>query len=164
MPGQSLEGQGELRFGGLVRRVANPANLPAGTPRPYGSYFDGVVDTIEGAVDDAIALDRERAEKGPRGPLHGIPIVLKDNYDTVDMPTTAASVAMAGFIPPDDAYQVRKLRAAGAVFIGKTNLHEFARRDPCAKPKRDRPIVEAMHTDPGFRLGEHTRVIIRDLQ
>jgi Asp-tRNA(Asn)/Glu-tRNA(Gln) amidotransferase A subunit family amidase len=80
-----------------------------------------------GALDDAIALDRERAANGPRGPLHGIPMVLKDNYDTVDMPTTAASVAMAGFVPPDDGYQVRKLREAGAVFIGKTNLHEFAR-------------------------------------
>jgi Asp-tRNA(Asn)/Glu-tRNA(Gln) amidotransferase A subunit family amidase len=79
------------------------------------------------AVDEAIAMDRERAENGPRGPLHGIPVLLKDNYDTVDMPTTAASVAMAGFVPPDDAYQVRKLREAGAVFIGKTNLHEFAR-------------------------------------
>ena len=80
-----------------------------------------------GALDDAIALDRERAEKGPRGPLHGIPIVLKDNYDTGDMPTTAGAVAMAGFIPPDDGYQVRKLREAGVVIIGKTNLHEFAR-------------------------------------
>jgi amidase len=79
------------------------------------------------AVDEAIALDRERDEKGARGPLHGIPVVLKDNYDTADMPTTAGSVAMAGLIPPDDAYQVRRLRDAGAVFIGKTNLHEFAR-------------------------------------
>jgi Asp-tRNA(Asn)/Glu-tRNA(Gln) amidotransferase A subunit family amidase len=79
------------------------------------------------AVEEAIALDRERDEQGARGPLHGIPVVLKDNYDTADMPTTASSVAMAGYIPPDDAYQVRKLREAGAVFIGKTNLHEFAR-------------------------------------
>jgi Asp-tRNA(Asn)/Glu-tRNA(Gln) amidotransferase A subunit family amidase len=79
------------------------------------------------AIDEAAALDRERRNQGPRGPLHGIPIVLKDNYDTYDMPTTAASVAMAGFVPPDDAYQVRRLRDAGAVIIGKTNLHEFAR-------------------------------------
>ena len=79
------------------------------------------------ALDDAIALDRERVEKGPRGPLHGIPVVLKDNYDTADMPTTAGAVAMAGFMPPDDGHQVRKLRDAGVVFIGKTNLHEFAR-------------------------------------
>ena len=79
------------------------------------------------ALEEADALDRERTAKGARGPLHGIPIVLKDNYDTHDMPTTAASVAMTGFVPPDDAFQVRKLREAGAVLIGKTNLHEFAR-------------------------------------
>lgn len=79
------------------------------------------------ALEDAAALDRERADTGARGPLHGIPVVLKDNFDTADMPTTAGSVAMTGFVPPDDAYQVRKLRDAGAVFIGKTNLHEFAR-------------------------------------
>ena len=79
------------------------------------------------ALEEAAALDREREEKGPRGPLHGIPIVLKDNYDTHDMPTTASAVAMAGFVPPDDGTQVRRLREAGAVVIGKTNLHEFAR-------------------------------------
>jgi amidase len=79
------------------------------------------------ALEEAGALDRERAEKGPRGPLHGIPVLLKDNYDTHDMPTTASAVVLSGFIPPDDAYQVRKLREAGAVFIGKTNMHEFAR-------------------------------------
>lgn len=79
------------------------------------------------ALEVARRLDRERAEQGPRGPLHGIPIVLKDNYDTFDMPTTAGAIAMDGFVPPDDGYQVRRLRAAGAVFIGKTNLHEFAR-------------------------------------
>jgi Asp-tRNA(Asn)/Glu-tRNA(Gln) amidotransferase A subunit family amidase len=79
------------------------------------------------ALEEAAALDRERGENGARGPLHGIPIVLKDNYDTHDMPTTASAMAMAGFVPPDDGTQVRKLREAGAVFIGKTNLHEFAR-------------------------------------
>jgi Asp-tRNA(Asn)/Glu-tRNA(Gln) amidotransferase A subunit family amidase len=79
------------------------------------------------AIEDAVALDRERAAGGVRGPLHGIPVVLKDNYDTYDMPTTASVIAMAGFVPPDDGYQVRKLREAGAVFIGKTNMHEFAR-------------------------------------
>ena len=79
------------------------------------------------ALEQAAALDRERAATGPRGPLHGITIVLKDNYDTHDMPTTAASLALEGFVPPDDAYAVKKLRDAGAVIIGKTNLHEFAR-------------------------------------
>jgi amidase len=56
-------------------------------------------------------------------PLHGIPILVKDNYDTGDMPTTNASEALAGTRPPDDATQVAKLRAAGAIIIAKTNLH-----------------------------------------
>ena len=78
------------------------------------------------ALEDADALDRERRERGPRGPLHGIPLVIKDNYETADMPTTGGSVALAGFRPGRDAVQVAKLRAAGAVILGKTNLHELA--------------------------------------
>ncbi len=78
------------------------------------------------AIERAEALDKERREKGPRGPLHGIPIVLKDNYDTADMPTTGGSIALSEFFPRDDAFQVRKLREAGAIVIGKTNLHELA--------------------------------------
>ncbi|MCI0437461.1 MAG: amidase [Gemmatimonadetes bacterium] len=75
---------------------------------------------------EAAALDAERARGAVRGPLHGIPILLKDNFDTHDMPTTAGSIALAGMIPPDDAFQVRRLREAGAVILGKTNLHELA--------------------------------------
>lgn len=74
----------------------------------------------------AEALDRERAEQGPRGPLHGIPVVVKDNFDTADMPTTGGSPALAGHIPARDAFQVHRLRAAGAVILGKANLHEMA--------------------------------------
>ena len=78
------------------------------------------------ALAEAEALDRERVAKGPRGPLHGIPIILKDNYGTADMTTTAGSLALLGFTPLADAFQVRKLREAGAVIIGKSNLHELA--------------------------------------
>jgi Asp-tRNA(Asn)/Glu-tRNA(Gln) amidotransferase A subunit family amidase len=78
------------------------------------------------ARDEAAALDAERAESGPRGPLHGIPVVLKDNIGTADMQTTAGSLALKGFTPAEDAFQVRKLREAGAVIIGKANLFEFA--------------------------------------
>jgi amidase len=78
------------------------------------------------ALADADALDKERAAKGPRGPLHGIPIVVKDNFETADMPTTGGSIALAGFEPKEDAFQVAKLHAAGAVILGKTNLHELA--------------------------------------
>ncbi len=74
----------------------------------------------------AAALDEERALRGTRGPLHGIPVILKDNYDTADLPTSAGSIALAGMIPPDDAFQVRKLREAGAVILGKSNMHELA--------------------------------------
>src|SRR6059058_5296957 len=78
------------------------------------------------ALDAADALDRERAASGARGPLHGIPIAVKDNFETADMPTTGGSMALAGFMPGRDAFQVEKLRGAGAVIIGKTNLHELA--------------------------------------
>ena len=78
------------------------------------------------ARDEAAALDAERAASGARGPLHGIPVVVKDNIGTGDLPTTAGSLALEGFIPSEDAFQVRRLREAGAVIIGKANLCEFA--------------------------------------
>jgi Asp-tRNA(Asn)/Glu-tRNA(Gln) amidotransferase A subunit family amidase len=79
------------------------------------------------ALEEADALDKERAAKGPRGPLHGIPVVLKDNMNTKDMPTTGGSTAFAGAQPQSDAFIVARLREAGALFIGKGNLHELAR-------------------------------------
>ncbi|MEO1934467.1 MAG: amidase family protein [Myxococcales bacterium] len=78
------------------------------------------------AMREADALDKERAENGPRGPIHGIPILVKDNMDVAGMPTTAGSRALDGLIASQDAFVVAKLRAAGAVIMGKTNLHEFA--------------------------------------
>lgn len=78
------------------------------------------------AREDADALDRERAEKGVRGPLHGIPVVIKDNYDTADMPTSGGNLGLATMQPAADAFQVRKLREAGAVILGKTTMHELA--------------------------------------
>ncbi len=78
------------------------------------------------ALDTARALDAERKAKGPRSPLHGIPVVLKDNYDTADMPTTGGSVLLEGWIPPDDAFLVKRLRAAGAILLAKLNMSEFA--------------------------------------
>jgi len=78
------------------------------------------------ALETARALDAERKAKGPRSPLHGIPIVLKDNYNTFDLPTTGGSVLLEGSIPPEDAFLVKKLRAAGAVVLAKLNMSEFA--------------------------------------
>ena len=92
-----------------------------------GPAINAIISINPKALDEAEALDRERAARGPRGPLHGIPIVLKDNYDTAEMPTTAASIALKGSMPGRDAFQVRKLLDAGAVIVAKSNLHEFAR-------------------------------------
>src|SRR5439155_1625985 len=74
----------------------------------------------------AAALDVKYAQSGPTGPLHCVPIIVKDNYDTVDMPTSAGSLSLKGSIPPRDAFQVRKLREAGAIMLVKTNMAEFA--------------------------------------
>jgi len=78
------------------------------------------------AREAADALDAERASRGARGPLHGIPVLVKDNYETIEMPTTAGSIALASFHPARDAFQVQRLKAAGAVILGKTNMHELA--------------------------------------
>jgi amidase len=78
------------------------------------------------AAAQARALDEDRHPGISRSPLYGIPVLLKDNIDTADMPTTAGSVALAGSIPPDDAFITRKLRAAGAIILGKGTLTEFA--------------------------------------
>ena len=78
------------------------------------------------ALDEARAIDAGRKRGVPMGPLYGIPVLLKDNIDTQDMPTTAGSVALEGSIPPRDAFITTKLRAAGAIILGKTNLSEWA--------------------------------------
>ena len=78
------------------------------------------------ALAEAAALDSERTVRGPRGPLHGIPIVLKDNYDSRGLPTTAGSISLAGLQATDDAFVVARLREAGAVILGKTNMMEYA--------------------------------------
>jgi len=75
---------------------------------------------------EAAAMDDERRRGTVRGPLHGIPILLKDNFDTHDLPTSAGSLALAGLQPPDDGFVVKRLREAGAVILGKTNMHELA--------------------------------------
>ena len=78
------------------------------------------------ARDQAAALDTERAAGTVRGPLHGIPVLMKDNYDMDWMPTTGSSLALAGLQPIDNAFQLERLLDAGAVILGKTNLHELA--------------------------------------
>ena len=91
-----------------------------------GARLNAILRVNPRARDEAAALDQERARGVVRGPLHGIPVIMKDNYDTHDLPTTGASVALAGVVPPDDAFQVAKLRAAGAIVLAKSNMHELA--------------------------------------
>ncbi len=92
-----------------------------------GPTINSVIELNPDALAIADALDRERKEKGARGPLHGIPVLIKDNIDTADrMKTSAGSLALADAIAPRDAFLVERLRAAGAVILGKTNLSEWA--------------------------------------
>ena len=91
-----------------------------------GPQLNAVLTLNPAALETARALDVERKAKGKRSLLHGIPIVLKDNFDTVDLPTTGGSILLDGSIPPDDAFVVKKLRDAGVVIIAKVNLSEFA--------------------------------------
>ena len=89
--------------------------------------INSVIELNPDALSIADALDQERKAKGPRGPLHGIPVLIKDNISTTDrMMTTAGSLALVGAKPPKDAFVAQKLRAAGAVILGKTNLSEWA--------------------------------------
>ncbi len=92
-----------------------------------GPTLRSVLETNPDALAIADRLDRERGEGRLRGPLHGIPVLLKDNIDTADrMTTTAGSLALAGWVPPEDSGVAARLRQAGALLLGKTNLSEWA--------------------------------------
>ncbi len=92
-----------------------------------GPVLRAVLEANPDALAQATALDAERKAKGVRGPLHGIPVLVKDNVATRDrMQSTAGSLALAGVVPPRDAFLVERLRAAGAVLLGKANLSEWA--------------------------------------
>jgi len=98
---------------------------PAGDKR--GPALNAIIELNPDALSIAQALDQERKTKGPRGPMHGIPVLIKDNIDTADrMMTTAGSLALVGSKPPKNSFVAQKLRAAGAVILGKTNLSEWA--------------------------------------
>jgi amidase len=92
-----------------------------------GPALRSVIEVNPEALTIADALDAQRRARGPRGPLHGIPVLIKDNIDTADrMLTTAGSLALEGSRPAKDAFLVERLRAAGVVILGKTNLSEWA--------------------------------------
>jgi amidase len=91
-----------------------------------GPMLNSFIHLNEQALDEARARDLEWYRGLAQGPLFGIPVLLKDNINTADMPTTAGSVALEGSIPPDDAFITQKLREAGAIILGKATLTEFA--------------------------------------
>lgn len=92
-----------------------------------GPELRSVIESNPEALDIADQLDQERQTSGPRGPLHGIPVALKDNLDTHDqMTTTAGSLALEGSIPPQDSFVAQRLREAGAIILAKLNMSEWA--------------------------------------
>jgi amidase len=92
----------------------------------YDHRLHAAITVNPNALKEAEQLDRERAQGKVRGPLHGIPIALKDNIQTTDMPTTGGALAFAGYVPPYEATLTKNLRAAGAIIIAKTTLIELA--------------------------------------
>src|SRR5215467_2246874 len=91
-----------------------------------GPALNAIVMVNADALAAADALDAKLEQSGPAGPLHCVPVIVKDNYDTVNMPTSAGSLSLKGSTPPRDAFQVRKLREAGALMLAKSNMAEFA--------------------------------------
>ncbi|BET66713.1 amidase [Opitutales bacterium ASA1] len=106
-----------------------------------GPTINSVITLNPKALELARALDAERKAGKVRGPLHGIPVVLKDNFDTFDMPTTGGSQLLEGSIPPDDAFVVKKLRDAGAIILAKVNLSEWAGGGGSVSGTRDPEIL-----------------------
>jgi amidase len=115
-----------------------------------GPAINTVITLNPNALAEAKALDAERAAGHVRGPLHGIPIVLKDNYNTYDLPTTAGSQMLEGSIPPTDAFMVKKLREAGAIILAKVNLSEWAAGGGSTGGAKDPKVIAAGRVPNGF--------------
>ena len=115
-----------------------------------GPALNAFITLNPNALAIAKALDAERKAGKVRGPLHGIPIVLKDNYDTFDLPTTGGSQLLEGSIPPDDAYVVKKLRDAGAIILAKANLSEWAGGGGSVSGATDPAVLKAGAVPNGF--------------
>ena len=91
-----------------------------------GPALNAIVVVNEAARARADELDAERARGGPLGPMHCVPVIVKDNFETADLPTSAGSLSLEGFVTGKDAFQVRRLREAGAIVLAKSNMAEFA--------------------------------------
>ncbi len=122
-----LDAQQKLAGGELTSRALTQAYLDRiQAIDRQGPTLNSVIEVNAAALQDADRLDAERAAGKLRGPLHGIPVLLKDNIDAVGMVNSAGSLALADHRPQQDAFLVTRLRAAGAVLLGKTNLSEWA--------------------------------------
>ena len=117
--------QAALRSGAVTCRAAVQAHLDR-----IATYDESTVQAITvlnpAALTRADSLDDAQARGDVMGPLHCVPMLVKDNFDTHDMVTTGGSIALAGSVPPDDAFMVRRIREAGAVVVAKTNMAEWA--------------------------------------
>jgi amidase len=123
-----------------------------------GPTLNTVITLNPKALAEAKALDAERKAGKIRGPLHGVPIVLKDNYDTFDLVTTGGSQMLEGSIPPDDAFVVKKLRDAGAIILAKVNTSEFAGGGGSVGGATDPAVLKAGAIPNGFSsAGGQTR-------
>jgi amidase len=123
-----------------------------------GPTINTVITLNPNALAEAKALDAERKAGKVRGPLHGVPIVLKDNFDTFDLPTTGGSQMLEGSLPPDDAFVVKKLRAAGAIIVAKVNLSEWAGGGGSVSGATDPAVTAAGRVPNGFSsAGGQTR-------
>jgi amidase len=120
--------QADMKSGKFTaRRIAEKYLARIDAVDKRGPAVNSIIESNPDALSVADELDHERRTKGPRGPLHGIPVLIKDNVATRDrLQTTAGSLALLGSIPPQDAMVAKKLRDAGAVILGKTNLSEWA--------------------------------------
>ncbi len=119
---QAAQTEGRVTSRGLVESyLARIAAYDQAGPR-----LNAIVQLNPRAREEADVLDQERKAKGPRGPLHGVPVLVKDNYDTAGLATSGGTLALAMLVPQADAFQVKKLREAGAVILGKTTMHELA--------------------------------------
>jgi amidase len=115
-----------MRDGRLTARALVEAYLRRIDAFDQTSGLNAIVVVNPAALAAADALDAEFRKTGKLRPLHGIPVIVKDNYDTADLPTTGVSLALEGSVPPDDAFQVKRLREAGAVVLAKSNMAEWA--------------------------------------
>ena len=123
----AVDARDRMAAGTLTSRALTQAYLDRITQiDDAGPTLNAVIETSATAIADAEALDAERKGGKVRGPLHGIPILIKDNIDVVGMANSAGSLALADNRPKQDAFIVTRLREAGAVILGKTNLSEWA--------------------------------------